>query len=755
MQRYLSAREELVRAAVPGIPSARRLARLTDEHLADLAEASASRHLGRRTRWTLIALGGYGSGALLPGSDLDLLVISNASSATLKPFAEDVLYPLWDAGLEVGHQVRSRRDQTRAVREDMKTLTSTLTGRVIAGDQDLGIGVLRDCAAGAGKRVASVMAELHERERPGSPYLLEPDLKEGAGGRRDFDELTWTAAVLTGAPQSDPSALVSLGLLSAEQLARLQSAADVIAAARWELDLMGASQPMTLDVADELETSPQEVQRALEDTYHILAQTRRRVLQRGGIDTGSMSSVEVTALLETGLDGLPALEEAIWAGRLETLVPGLADLMALRRPGVAHQLTVGAHCCYAAALVREISAGHTGGEAVHRSAAEIDDLRPVALTALVHDIGKETPGPGHAERGASTAYSAARAFGLDDAADTMASLVRHHLLLPETASREDLDDEDAVLRVAEELGDRTLVAPLHVLTAADSIATGPTVWTEWHAALIGKLVARLDSALSDDVDGAGIATLAENTRDQALELSNGEDPHVAEFIRAAPMRYLAIREPEDVVADAGLVAEVRRAPAAEAHAVDVRLGPIRDSYRVTIAARDIPGLLATISGALALTGLDILSVEAHRGGPDVALDTFTVRSATRATPGPETWDKLERTLHQALLGSTAIGVRLAERRRDYRQEPRVAPSVDIQTDDAFAAVVAIRTPDRIGLLYDIAHAIELAGLDIVSVTATTRDGEARDVFRVTDLNGQVPRDAGLLGQLKMRLRELG
>ncbi len=113
MERYLSAREELIRAAVPGTSSARRLARLTDEHVLELAEQAAGEHLGKRVRWSLIALGGYGSGALLPGSDLDILVVSNASSATLKPFIEAILYPLWDAGLDVGHQVRSRKEQTQ------------------------------------------------------------------------------------------------------------------------------------------------------------------------------------------------------------------------------------------------------------------------------------------------------------------------------------------------------------------------------------------------------------------------------------------------------------------------------------------------------------------------------------------------------------------------------------------------------------------------------------------------------------------
>ena len=228
-----------------------------------------------------------------------------------------------------------------------------------------------------------------------------------------------------------------------------------------------------------------------------------------------------------------------------------------------------------------------------------------------------------------------------------------------------------------------------------------------------------------------------------------------DFIDRAPMRYLAVREPEEVLGDAGLVADVLRASPEGAHDVEVRLGPIEGSFRVTIVARDRPGLLATMAGALALTGLDILGVEANRGGPGIALDTFTVRSATRAALGPETWSKLERTLHQALLGRLAIGVRLAERRRDYRQDHRIAPRVEIDTNDPFAAVVTIRTPDRIGLLYDMAHAIDEAGLDIVSVTAITRDGEAQDVFRVTDLAGEVPRDAGLLGQLRMRLRDLG
>ena len=85
-------------------------------------------------RWAVLALGGWGGGALLPASDLDILILSDAPTESLKPFVEAVLYPLWDAGLKVGHQVRSPKQQLKAMREDLKTCTAMLTGRPMAGD---------------------------------------------------------------------------------------------------------------------------------------------------------------------------------------------------------------------------------------------------------------------------------------------------------------------------------------------------------------------------------------------------------------------------------------------------------------------------------------------------------------------------------------------------------------------------------------------------------------------------------------------
>lgn len=756
MQQYLSQREELISTAAPGITSARRLARLTDDVLLEMSrEASARLHPS--VRWALIALGGYGSGALLPSSDLDLLVVSNGSSAKLKPFVEAILYPLWDAGLKVGHQVRSRREQVHAVRADLATLTATLTGRTIAGDDRLGADTLHACALDARKRSSAVIAQLQSRPRPGSPYLLEPDLKEGAGGRRDFDELTWTAAVLTGAPQSDPSALVSLGILEAAELDRLLEGADAVAAARWELMRANAGSRLAEDSTAESKVDLGRVQRALADTHHLLLRARDRVIGRNDAPVPSGPFDVFGAILDAE-DPLPGLETAAWSGRLDPIVPGFSDLMTLRRPGLAHTLTVGAHCLTAAVLIGRIGTANAGeaplgGQIAALSAAAISDVKVPIAAALVHDIGKAVPGPGHAKRGAGTARAAAERLGLDHvAAEDVASLVRLHLALPETASREDLDTEDALLRAAAAIGDRRLLAPLHLLTVADSIATGPSAWTPWHEALIGKLVVRLDAALSPDVDGAGIATLAEETRAAASALV-GSATRQAEFVASAPVRYLADGDPERVARHASLVAGLAARPAAGGHEVEIGSGPLHGSYVLTVAARDRHGLFSTVAGVLALSGFDILGAQAFTVPGGIALDTFTVRSATLAEIDPDAWARFDRALDAALRDRLAIGVRLAERQRHYRQPKGSAVRVTVGTHDPYSAVVTVRAADRVGLLYDVSRAIAESGLDIVGVTATTKQARAIDTFRVIDRDGQIPAE-GLLGQLGMRLREL-
>ncbi|NTU72498.1 MAG: HD domain-containing protein, partial [Coriobacteriia bacterium] len=463
METHLAARQVLLAGATPGIEAARELSKLTDEAVRELARAASSHVHGRLA---IVALGGWGAGALLPGSDLDILVLADGPSSRVKPFVEAVLYPLWDSGLAVGHQVRSPKEQLRAMREDFVTCTAALTARPLAGDLEWAARHVGECARDAHKRSRELLAALVARPRPGSCYLLEPDLKEGAGGRRDYDELTWTAAVLTGIPQHDPSALVDRGLLLPEEFERLTVHAETLATARWILAREGYGNLLSLDALDVVpDELAQATQLALAETALILGAARRRLAGQPDPGSGHVTSGQVHEWLDQGLDGLSAIEQAAQSGRLEELAPGFRELMTVRRPGLGHQLTVGAHSLRAAALLDSLRSDPV----LARSAAATPSLPALQVAAIAHDVGKIDGGADHPQRGAAPAHDIAARFGLDERwASHVSELVRLHLALAEMATHVDLDDEDSVLSAAARIGDRGLLGPLHLLTAADS-----------------------------------------------------------------------------------------------------------------------------------------------------------------------------------------------------------------------------------------------------------------------------------------------
>jgi len=750
MQSYRIERDRLIGSAEPGSSAARQLSDLTDEAVRELAR-SASSLLGGR--WGIAALGGWGAGALLPSSDLDLLVLSDEPSAALMPFVETVLYPLWDAGLSVGHQVRSRREQLKATDRDLITCTASLTARPLAGDLDWVENTLAECASVAHKRSKRLLSALALRPRPGTPYALESDLKEDAGGRRDFDELVWTAAIVSGAVTRSPHALVGQGLATSVEVETVVAAAETVSAARWELARLGLGQSMTIESTGSFKgVNSDDVQRALAETGRVLTRVRRRAAGVPVSDDPPLLAAELFALLETGESALPVLEQAAQQGRLEMLIPGFRELMTLRRPGLGHRLTVGAHSLHTAALL----AAEPVDARLALSYAVTGDLSIVQAAALAHDMGKSEPGTGHANRGVAPAIALSERLGLDpDQARDAGELVRLHLELIETATRIDPDDEDAVLAAASRIGRRDLLAPLHLLTAADSSATGPCTWSIWTATLVGTLVSRLDAALSDEVGGAGIAARAETVRADSLArmIEAGASEPERSFVAHASLRYLAGRQPEQVARDARLVSELEQTPSSEDARVAVSPGAATGTWSVTVAAIDRPELLARTAGALALSGLDILALDACGSSGRVALDKFVVTSATRRPVTTETFVTFERLLGAALRDRLELQTRLAQRRRHYPAQQDGPISVEFLSA-GWDTTVRVSAPDRPGLLYDLARAVSSAGLDIRWANVVTVDGVALDTFHVVGRDGGPVDDPGILGHLKMRLREV-
>jgi [protein-PII] uridylyltransferase len=752
MTKFLAERGELIATAEPGTVSARGLADLTDEAVSALAETASS---CPRVPFALLALGGYGARRLLPHSDIDLLVISAGGPTDLEPLVRGLLYPLWDAGFSVGHQVRSVADHTRALRDDIQNLTTFLSARPVAGDPALAARARVETFRRIRKLVPSARCEIAARERSGSPYLLEPDLKSGSGGQRDIDELVWYAALERDAPAHDTVGLVGAGLLELAEHEKLAEAQYAITAARWRLHARAGRgcNAMSVEDAEAAGIDAGEVQRALECVHHTLLTVRARMAKAPVEPASPLGLPGLVAAVEHGPDALPELERAAWLGRLENVAPGFAELMSLRRPALSHRYTVGAHCLRTLTLLSRPIAGTTPVPLGNGSGDAL------VIAGLAHDLGKREPGPGHAARGQADARAMVARMGLPpEVGEAAATLVREHLLLSEVATRSDLSDEDVVLTAAARVGDLTLVRPLYLLTAADMQATGPDVWTPWRAALVGDLAAKMEAALSPDIDGAGIVAAAETTRAEAHRraLAVGASRTVIAFLEHAPLRYLANRTAGEILHDARLVQTLAGPGHIGEIAFSTRAAPAPMTWLLDVVTRDRPGLFGTIAGVLELSGLDVLSAEAYTATGSIALDTFTVTAATLAHVTERTWVTLRANLDAALAGRLDLEIRLAERRRHYTRTDGVTRPVEVTAGGpmTFSTAVHVRAPDRVGLLHDLAHALECAGLDIRRAMVTTTAGVADDVFEVTDTEGAPPAPATLEETLVPLLNEV-
>jgi len=721
---YRARRETLIAEAVPGTEAARALSDLTDEAVLALARAASS---GLRRPFALFALGGYGARRLLPGSDVDLLVVSDGSPDDLETLVRGVIYPLWDAGLDVGHQVRTPSGQVDAVRADITVATSFLTARPIAGDPSFADRVTARVSRRFEKDQRRLCAALAQRDRPGSPYLLEPDLKEGAGGQRDLDEMTWRASLTGEAPDHATDTI-------------LTRAQDTITAARWRLHAGRPRARNLLRVADAsaLDIDADAVQVALETVHERLLADRGR--GHGGTNTpGEALTVrDLVDATRAGARALPWLEEAARSGRLEHAVPGFASLMTLRRPGLSHRYTVGAHSLHT--LVSLFDDGPAPDEAAMHS----DLVESLVVAALTHDVGKRQPGTGHADRGAHEAVAAAGRFGLSpQACADVGVLVREHLLFAEVATSRDLTDEDVILETAARIERRELASPLLLLTAADMTATGPDVWTTWRRALVAELARKVENAMSPDTDGAGIVHAAHACRDDATRqaLSEGASYAVLSFIETAPLRYLAHRTPADVLRDGRLVQSLSGPGVFDRVAVTVAPGGTPGTWVVDVATRDRLGLFGTIAGVLALCGLDTLRAEAFTSHRGIALDMFVVQPSVDVPADDRTWATLERELDAVISGRSDLAAALAVRCGHYdsvRAPDDRETRVTVGPCGGFSSSVHVRARDRTGLLYDLAHTIERAGFDIRRAVITTRGNIADDVFELTDAEGAPP-----------------
>jgi [protein-PII] uridylyltransferase len=701
--------------------------------------------LGAESDVALVAVGGYGRRELAPASDLDVVLLHRGRDA-IKELADRIWYPLWDSGVAIDHAVRTVDEAIAVARTDLKAALGMVDVRHVAGDEDLSATLRAQALAAwrrdARKRLPELDAVVRERaEKYGElAFLLEPDLKEARGGLRDVHAIAAAAAAwVVDAPSPDVRAAAArlmdvrgelhrrssrsgdrlvlqeqsaiataLDYADADALMRdVYDAARTIAFAADETWRRVAAttrptrrwrqrQPTRRPLADDVveqdgevvlardadpSTDPVLVLRAAAAAAQESLPVARHTLDRLATQSAPMPEPwpaeardALLALLGSGADLVPVWEALDQYGVVVRLLPEWAAVRCHPQRNAIHRFTVDRHLVEAAVEASTLT----------RYVSRPDLL---LIGALLHDIGKGFPGD-HTDAGVELVPVIGARMGLPASdVDTLVALVRHHLLLPDTATRRDLDDPATVRLVADAVGDRTTLELLHALTIADARATGPAAWGEWKARLVNELVSRTATVLAGRP--APVPDLLDESQ---LELARG--------------RVLDVQ----VVGD-----------------------------RVTVVAPDRPGLLWRWAGVLALHRLQIRSATAT-SVEAMAVTVFDVSPRFGSAPD---WSMVRADMRRMYDDASSLSSALAERDRAYARaahEP-VPPRV-IWADDASesATVVEVRAHDSVGLLYRLTSALAEAGLDLRSARMSTLGAEVVDAFYVVDASGELVTD---------------
>ncbi|MTE21198.1 [protein-PII] uridylyltransferase [Streptomyces sp. TRM43335] len=773
-----------------GPPRRAALAELTDAWLAGL--------LGEPARGVaLVAVGGYGRGELSPRSDLDLLLLHDGRDPrAVATLADRVWYPVWDLGIALDHSVRTPREARRAAADDLRVQLGLLDARHLAGDAELTAALRAEHLARWRADARRRLPELHEsvRERAGRHgelrFLLEPDLKEARGGLRDATALRAVAASwLADAPregleearhtlldvrdalhlttgrsgdrltlQEQDQVAEALGLPDADALLRrVYEAARVISYAgdvTWRevgrvLRSRAARAPRAVPrtpLAEGVVEQDGEVvlaRTARPERDPVLPLRAAAAAAQAGLPLARPAVRRMAAcvpplpvpwpteareafvtLLGAGEATVGVWEALDAEGLVTALLPDWERVRCRPQRNAVHRWTVDRH------LIETVVRARSRVRRVGRP-----DLLLVA--ALLHDIGKGLPGD-HSVTGEAVARDLAARMGFG-AADTavLAALVRHHLLLVETATRRDLDDPATVRTVVEAVGDTGTLELLHALTEADALATGPAAWSTWRAGLVADLVERTRAASAGEP--------AAGEREEHLGRP-GRPGHPG---RPDPAAERLAREARRT---GGPVLALRTRAEAPVGEDPDPAGPGPVGAELHIALPDRPGVLPAAAGVLALHRLtvraaDLRTVEAPGGNPGqspdgapVLLLSWRIAAEYGSPPGP---DRLRADLVRALDGSLDVPGRLAEREAAHRGAPRARrgggappPRVTVApTGSRLATVIEVRAQDAPGLLYRVGRALEEAGAAVRSARVSTLGADVVDAFYVTTPDG--------------------
>lgn len=777
----------------------------------------------------LVATGGYGRGWLFPHSDIDILFLhsSGDSESGLKDAIRRFSQELWDLRLKLSPATRTLAECDRFDPNNVEFAISLLDCRFLAGDQNLYARLheklIPRLIARESHNLIQNLGELTRQRHHkygNTVFHLEPNVKDGPGGLRDYNTASWLALI---------SAIEKLkmwpdtkALLPVSSRRAFGAALDFQTAVRcflhyrhgrddntltWEAQDEAAARKIgvpDMEIANAADWMRvyfghvrnvhractqllEEIPAAWSSIYRQFQGWRNKIESQdfsvvdGLVFLQQPSSMEDAEKLlslfhfmaQHGLklsttteykvaQSLPALAATpprggeLWLYLQETLVqPHAADalramnalhLLTLLLPELKgiealvvrdfyHRYTVDEHTFLAIEHLHRLK--ETKSEWEQRFAellGELEQPELLYLSVLLHDSGKGAPEDGHVGASVQLAESCAERLDLDAAdRELVRFLVANHLEMS-AAVRRDVFDPANVRAFAEKVGEPERLKMLCLVTYADIKAVNPEAMTPWKADNLWQLYIACANYLSRSADervntrhdaAAGLANLA-----HLHSLAPVAGKRINAFLEGVPQRYLRIHGASDVLAHAEMASQLGQG------GVQCGLKQLRHWYELTLITTDRPFLFASVSGALAAWGMNIVKANAFSNAAGIVVDTFYFTDRFRTLElNLSEWDRLKKSIADVVTGKADLGRMLRDRLRSEKTNGRkVKVETKIEFDDRSSAqstLVQVLTQDRPGLLYRMCSVISKHECNIEIALIETEGQMAIDVFYLT------------------------
>lgn len=445
------------------------------------------------------------------------------------------------------------------------------------------------------------------------------------------------------------------------------------------------------------------------------------------------------------------------SGLLGAYIPEFGEIVGHTQFNMHHAFTVDDHTIALVRNLHSIEVGDLKNE--HPVLTELTgswNRRTrllVYMACLLHDVGK---GQGdQCIEGARLAIQACTRMGMDDAdIETIAWLVRNHLLMSETAQRRDISDPKTVQEFVKTVGSIKRLQMLCALTVVDIRSVGPGIWNDWKGALLHQLYEASRAILL-----AGIGGKSRDSRKIFALLMEELDSQTAQLTRpifeAMPQSYWQTHRHEDYLGHVRFVAKARKHGLE--HASKTIVDRKRDITELWVYSRDRLQLFADLSMTIAKHGANIVGAHLHTSDDGAVFDVFFLQNSAGAAFGRKHPTRL-RNLKTECTTVAQSGIRETFKPGPYPSKRAkaipVTSRVSVLERGAGLAIVEVEGRDRPGLLGDLANAFAQHNLAVKSAHIDVAGPKAVDVFYIAfDKDGEFD-DVDLQNELKTLLNHL-